>query len=250
MDKTKKLLLLLTLLTLTATAQNPATTEGAHRYRGYDELIKNTTTLEYRNNTYHWIDYSKTFTYSGSALLDEKGDGVTDPNKILAFTAAKNIHENYRKENTEQITASAAYFTHITKDQKDTEELTEYSQKAAQHLTKCLDSFSPDDAEEYLRYENKSIEKMNEILADYLNTESNKTDIVSYERQYVLITVLSNAMQNREYLLKSARELAENVEARAKAKEKEPLMNPMLIGLALIVFASAVLITRLTPAKS
>ncbi len=258
MNKTLPLTLTLALILSSATAFSSRNAEdGALRYKGYDELIANITPLEYRNNTYFWIDYSRTLIYSGSMLLNKEGKAVKDNNTVLIFSTAKTIHNNYGKDNIQQLKDYSTYFTSIADNEilgieNNSLEISGLYLTTATYLEKSVDSFSPDNTEKYLNYEEKLIEKMNAVYGKERKLRAYETLPAAYPSwkllrnyQKSLGDILSGMINNRWYLTESGKTLAKEIKSRVNVKEKEPATNPLLIASALIVVVSVVLIKRI-----
>lgn len=246
MDKTP---LLLTLVLLSTVAFSSSSIEdGALRYNGYDELVANITPVEYKNSTYHWVDYSGTFLYRGSVILDENGQGVKDDKTILMFSIAKVIHNNYQRENAQYLTYLSKYFGSMSGNlvsdlANDSLEIAELSSISSGYLEGSIDSFSPDDTERYMHYETILLKKMQTTYKNSLDIESDGKFLKNYRDS--LGDILISMIDNREYLIKSGELMSKNIKSRVSIKESESTTNILLIASAFVVLVFAVLIKRI-----
>ena len=241
-------IILITCIALTTIAFSiPREIENkASKYKGYDELISNITLVKYKNETYYWVEYSRTLMYSGSLLLDENSHPVRDKKILLIFSIADIIHKNFRKENVEQLREFSQYYSSLANNIRDlSPELANDSRgisklllRSSQYLEKSINSFSPQDTENYLYQESKLIKKMQLAYQNSLSIKETENSVILKNYQDSLVNIFGVIEGNRENLLKSGDYMSQNIQSRISSEDKrrETEMILIVITILLLIF--------------
>lgn len=236
-------MLSLVVLAAPAFAVDADVAEKANRYKGYDELISNITAVEYKNRTYYYVTYSKSLTYSGTLLLDDKAQPVTDLQTLRLFVIADMMHKNYPPEAADQWRGFSKYFgsmasafrdLHLTTLSDDAGEVSGLLLASSDYMEACIMSFSPDDADSYLSTESKLLTKVDSAYQNSLNYSDSQASYVEDYRNSLtdLRTLLS---ENSAGLANAGDYMAGNMHSRLLSEEDRPFTETVLIALAALV---------------
>lgn len=179
----------------------------AREYKGYDELIKNISTVEYHNGTYYWVEYSRNLAYSSSVVLDENLSPVKDDWDIKVFTVAEVLNKNYPPQSAEEWKNFADYFNSISgyfnqssnssQQASDSNEIAAVLYDCSSHLNNSIKSYSPQDAEIYLSSEVKAIKLMETAHANYIRAKADGVvNMDDYDNSLVNIRQILVANEN------------------------------------------------------
>lgn len=246
----------LTLIILaTVTFSIPQEIESkANEYKGYDEFITNISIVQYKNKTYYWVEYSRTLMYSGSILMDQDFQIVKDDKTLLIFSIAEIINKNFKKENVEQLREFSQYYESLANNiydpsikplANDSREISNLLSKSSEYLEKSINSFSPQDTENYLYQESRLINKMQLAYQNSLSIkETEKNSIILRNYQDSLAKILEALKENRENLLKSGNSMSQNIQSRISSKDKGSETETILIVITILLLTFVFFIRR------
>jgi len=254
--------------------------EKAQEYGAYDEVVANITEISYRGNIYYWVDFERVFQYSGSLLLDEDRNPVRDENVILAFARARMIHRGYSRKVVSEWFALASSYGETSRAiselknsfedklvrskievlANDFKALGELYSESALYLNRSLSFFSPDDAEMYMKKQDRIMEKLAymqrecDAAIDAINAskdEHKDMDAIEVIDNYreSLNRTSGIIRSNRDLIDESAREMAEGICERVESKRIGSYVTQNLalwVAVFTIIFALYFLTRRLT----
>ncbi|MBN2251039.1 MAG: hypothetical protein JW724_03075 [Candidatus Altiarchaeota archaeon] len=250
MEKAGRVLFCLLFLASVGHPLDPVIRDAAYAYKGYDELISNITEVGCDNATCYWVDYTKTLMYSGSLLLDEKGEPVTDDALLESFVVAGIIKNNYPPESAEQWSDFGGYFDSFSRNladpvlSGDAEEIATLFEISSRHMGSCIKSLSPDNARAYLENEDLLIEAMKKARENAANySGSDSRSLTEYRDSLANIGEIIEG--NRESLLWGSGQMTQLIKTRVEAENKRPSTDLHLIGIGVLVILFLFLLKKI-----
>lgn len=218
--------------------------EKAQEYKGYDELLENTTPLRYHNQTYYWIEYSRNFAYSGEVLLNESLDPVRDDWTLEVFSSAYVLHKSYPAASAGGWRDYAGFFSSIHGSFSRSENLSVPAADAleisrglydcAAYMENSIKSFDPDSAEKYLQTEAAVIKKMDAAQSDYAEA-LNAGFVQPGEYEDSLASIKSILIENQKNLHTAVEYLSGGRYARTTQQGEKQATETILIVLGVLL---------------
>ncbi len=235
-------LIVLILLSCCSYALDTGIEKKAAEYKSYDELLDSITPVEYNNQTYYWVCYTRNLMPSGGLLLDNETKPVEDMETLKLFAEADMIRKNYPASSVEQWMQFSDYFNAasnsfvqgspvLSNDSRSIAELLTYS---AVYLNGSIRYLSPKYAEKYLFYEGRV---MDEMSAAYERASSSSDQNSAYLNEYrdSLENIRTILVTNQEGIDKAGNYTATVMQERVAAERNRPAADMSMIGAAVLL---------------
>jgi hypothetical protein len=234
-------LTVLIILSCCAYALDAGVEKKAAQYKAYDELLNGITPVEYKNQTYYWVEYTRNLMPSGGLLLDNKTEAVEDMETLKLFAEADMIRKNYPPSSVEQWMQFSNYFSSASQAfaksspafSNDSGRIAGLLAYAAVYLNGSINYFSPEYAEKYLYYEEKAMDEMSAAYERTSSSDPNNPYLTEYRDS--LKNIRSILQNNRDGIDKASNYTAEVMQERVAAEKNRPATDMYMIEAAVLL---------------
>jgi hypothetical protein len=217
---------------------------AGQKYKGYDEILSNITSVGHNNQTYYLVSYTRNLQYSGSVILDAQGNGVIDLTTNRAFFAAQILHQSYPPESTAMYSSLSSHYSEIAKSlpdnlSSDANKIAELMSICASRMGDAIASYNPDAADRYLQTEDQLMSKMSEAEAHLSQINFTSDDKIIIEYQQSLYEIYPQLEAGRKNMNSAVDYMTSNAESKIAGKIRE---SEIELGMNIVMVLILILI--------